>query len=295
MKRPLVHIITSLEIPENTHLISQSILNAKGDLPIDLHWHWLCDPDDEKIAKEAMTSLDVSCESSFHDGIDKHGRINKVLDKISKGFVYFLDSDNLMHPDFLSHFYFLFSDKDTHKFDGMVVEQILEDAAIRKVKPVRGASHPSQIILSRDVIGDLRWHLDAPDADGYFIEQIYDENANSISWVDKPLAFHKKADEYRMLQASPTALQKGCIVVPDKDYFTENIKKSLNPILRATITHLSRIAGLKLKVVDIIGNIVNLLPLRASNPCYKRGNGILLIFETPEHMTNCLKPLQWDL
>ena len=290
MSKLLLNIITPVSKIENLELLQQNLLRIVDFSRISIHWYILCDKKLEFIPKLPFTQI----SSSF----SRNEQVNHALDRIGDGYVYFLFDNNLMHPDLISTFL------EEEPCDGIIVEQILEDASIRhlkvdmgnrrvpKIKP--GSIDAAQIIFSREIIGETRWHLDVNDADGYFIERLYDEHADKIKLIEKPLAYYRKLDEYQILSQSPQNFEIGSIVTPDKKYFEENIKGSLNPILRGTITLLSRCCGRKFKVLDLKKTTINLLPLREASVEYRRGSGVVLVFETEEHLQKCFKVLEWQ-
>lgn len=283
-----IHVITYAHSTNNLSLIERSILTAKADLPIDITWHLLVD----KIPnyKSRLNPNYITDNPKYDEIITKNFKINIALDQIHSGYVYVLDADNLMHPLLLKELY------QHTAYKGMVVEQVLDDNTLRPIVIKPGSIDASQYVLEKELIGLNRLHLTVLDAGGYLIEEIYDKNPKDIVCINKPLSYIKKAIEYQLLQEAPPHLAENSIVIPNRDYWEKNIKNNPNPILRATITHLSRLCGLKLKIIKILeNNVVNVIPLRESHHCYKGGKGILLIFESQADMENCLQRLEWDL
>lgn len=277
----LLNIITDVQNTEDLELVEESILLARGDLPIEICWHLLTN--DIWDSKKIETRM-ISRKKTLAD------TINECLDQIETGFVYFLSSNNLMHPGLLPKFLEL----KTDNWDGLVCQQILEDNIIREIRIAASCIDASQFLVSRKAIAEVRWH-NIDGAEGYFLDTICDKNSIILSRVGEPLCYYNKKVEYELLMAAPKTLGPGSIVVPDRNYYEKCIKPSLNYILRGTIAHLSRMCGKKYRVIGITDKVVNLIPLRKASPLYKQGKGVLLIFESVTDIKNCLKVLDWDL
>ena len=112
---------------------------------------------------------------------------NCALDAVSDGWIYFLDDDTVLHPDF-------FSELAKVKSKAVAFEQDLE-TWVRKVAPSEmRVCHidMGQVIIRREIIGDIRFALSVYEADGIFIESVYKNNPNAWSFIDKPLCYYNK-------------------------------------------------------------------------------------------------------
>jgi len=49
-----------------------------------------------------------------------------------------------------------------------------------------------QVAIKREVIGDIRFTLNIYEADGIFIQSVYENNPGVWSFIDKPLSYYNK-------------------------------------------------------------------------------------------------------
>ncbi len=132
---------------------------------------------------------------SNHEFVAGKGQINAALDLIEKGWIYVVDDDTIVHPDFGKWFHML---RNT-----MIMPQAFLFAQEHKNGFVRSV-HPStvrethidqgQYILYRDLIGDERY-LQKYTGDGEFIERLYnkieeEQRLTTFMFVNQPLAYY---------------------------------------------------------------------------------------------------------
>lgn len=283
-----VNIITKVTQPENLPYIASSILKAIQNKSIFVVWYLIVE---EEIV---FDSLQINTIQVIDN--NKVKAINRILDLVDPGFVYFLDGNNILHPQIFEEL--------VPDLKGMIFNQILEDNTLRTVKDENtgalrirpGAINQSQFLIHTDLIENIRWieKIDAPD--GFFIQEIYSksvENLQPIKVVNLPLAYHNKLIERDLLKNAPDSLGPGSLVIPQRDFYENNLKKNLNPQLRGTIALISRLCDKKVKIISINGNVVNVIPLRKASPFYKQGRGVLLIFENQDQILGIFKPVVW--
>lgn len=113
---------------------------------------------------------------------------NKGLEKVMQGLVYFLDDDNIMHPHFwdvlpnitLGHL---------TTFD----EARMEENPPRELGGMTvavGCIDTAMYVIDRALIGETRWHLNAFNADGQFVEQIYNNHTDKHVYIPEVAAYH---------------------------------------------------------------------------------------------------------
>ena len=177
-------IITPCTRPENLRLMKPGI-DAGRDL-FDIDWRIVfdtsvCDP--VYIDGAIMTGVNIA-GSRFGNG-----QRNAALSMIDDGWVYFLDDDNSMHPDFFGELYAAIK-----KFDAFRAFAFQQDAStfIRQVDIRVNRIDMAQVCIHRDLIDDLRFALHPYNADGVFIESLYRSNPKDWCIINKPLCYYNK-------------------------------------------------------------------------------------------------------
>ena len=171
-------IITPCSRPDNLPKIKESI---------DLKCTWIIVYDSEKEIKNFDEPWII--ETFTKGGIAGKKQLNHGLDYCDKSdFVYFLDDDNILHPDFRQFI------NQINYYEGFIFAQELPDNSIRipskyniKVCHVDQA----QYLLHMSLIGEKRY-IQQYEADGIFIEQIYKEYADKILITNEVLCYYNK-------------------------------------------------------------------------------------------------------
>lgn len=172
-----LNIITPCYRTENLHKISKSI-----NIPRENYrWMVICDlnelPPEEKIPE--------NCEIYLHT--DKNSKVgnsqrNFALDLINDGYVYFNDDDTIIHSDLWKNIMNCDSD-----FISFIQER--KDKVIRlrgKVIEV-GSIDTHNFVVSRSIVGKIRWKIDEYRADGMFARECKKES-KSYFYIPKVLS-----------------------------------------------------------------------------------------------------------
>jgi len=112
---------------------------------------------------------------------------NCALEAVTDGWVYFLDDDTLIHPE-------LFDELAKVKTGAVAFGQLLKDS-VRSASPATMKVcqiDMGQAAIRREVIGDTRFALGIYEADGIFIETVYNSDPDKWSFIDKPLSYYNK-------------------------------------------------------------------------------------------------------
>ena len=287
MSRLLLNIITPCTQTENLELLHKSIISAKKDLPIDIKWHIVFDTM-SNVGADEIKSTDLLVSISYAgntESVAGSAQINHALGSIKEGYIYILKDDNLVHPDMFDFFHKGLESQPS-KSAGFIVEQYLEDDEIRPIKPLPSFIDCAQFIVDSSVVEDVRLHLGISSADGIFIQQIYNKHQENFIFVNKPLSFLKKVDEYRLLEKAPSSFGIGSLVGIDNDHFFNTFSKITTFMIQGTIMKLRRQLRRKMIIANIMEEkdvyLVTILPPRKSNIAWRQGKGTVLKFETRE-------------
>ncbi len=174
-----LHALTAITRVENLPAIAASIATAQITAPaIEVVWHWRCDPLGEHPGGQFLK--------------------NQMLEGIGDGWVWILDDDNVMQPEFLET---LFLHIAAHPDAQLVVcAQRHANGWVRKVsRGMLRETHvdAAQVVAARQAIGDLR----IPEhycGDGAFIEALAGGlDPERITYIHRPVV------SYNALRSSP--------------------------------------------------------------------------------------------
>ena len=151
-------------------------------------------PPDQKLLKELQETTTCSVEmlaAYKRWSIFGNCQRNAGLDSVKEGYVYFLDDDNLMHPNFWKHYLAIHT---TGK--AFIGNQELANGQTRKAAPKHVKTHhidTAQFCLPMTLIGDNRWKEDAYAADGLFVGYVYHLKYKEFVFLNDTLAYHNGA------------------------------------------------------------------------------------------------------
>jgi len=193
-----LNIITRCTRPDQLKSIKDSIFRT---ILFDIKW-WIVF--DTRVVKDIdadfLSNLQLLGGEALYfrgeDGDFGHTLLSKTIDRITDGFIYFLDDDNLMHENFYDRIYKEI--KDNPEKRGFIFSQKIggrdwTGLDIREAKPENTRVQHidmAQFLLSRDLIGHVRFVPGDYKADGYFIEKIYNENKNDFYFISEPLCYY---------------------------------------------------------------------------------------------------------
>lgn len=191
----IINIITRCTNTNNLLKVRDSIITNK----FEVKW-WVVF--DTRLIKDIDAELLSTLQEDkvnilFYKGVDgdfAHTILNKIIDKIKSGYVYFLDDDNIIHPSF----YESISKSISNKYSGYIFNQKIggkdfTGLDIREAKPENvKVQHidMAQFILDRKLIGDIRFIPMDYKADGYFIEEIYNKNKEKFFFINEELCYY---------------------------------------------------------------------------------------------------------
>ena len=170
-----ITLITPCSRPENIKQVFESI-----NFPCE--WRIVFDATDEefKIIKESLEFLiDYKWVhlSNIKGGVSGNLQRNKAMDEAEKGWWYFLDDDNKIHPDFYDNAgSLIYYHPDIKCF--FFSQEVNRKVKIRNVSPETvkvNKIDQAQFIIHSDLIGAKRY-VQKYEADGIFIQQIFAHN-----------------------------------------------------------------------------------------------------------------------
>lgn len=165
-----------------------NLLEIKKSINFDYVKEWIIVYDGSKIIDNPnLFEHDKIKEYVYQDkGTSGNPQRNYALSKIDETddtFLYYLDDDNILHPDM----YRLLSILDTGKLYTFNQLNRLKGNVVRV-----GGIDTAMVIVPYQLCKNIKWipHLYA--ADGYYIEQCYDDNKNIHIYVDNDLCYYNK-------------------------------------------------------------------------------------------------------
>jgi hypothetical protein len=190
----MLNIITPCHRRENLKDIYNSI-------PFDhnVKWYICYDSSNNKPKDKLFDGHPHITETDF-DGsgigsISGNGQRNFLIDKISEGYVYFLDDDNLLHPELLETLILDHGGPWLYTFDQEVPDEIsgVRNNGIRKgAGVIKHRIDTAQFCIHRSLIQDIRWDLEKYDADFFFLENIYLNHYDKHVYASKVLSYYNK-------------------------------------------------------------------------------------------------------
>lgn len=153
-----------------------------------------------------------------------HRFLNYLFDTINDGFIYILDDDNMIHPDFLSVIernIFLTQKKGfvfNQRIDGKdFTGEEMRFASADNMK--RSKVDSAQYVLHKSLIADIRLIEGLYIADSIFAEQVYESNPFEFVFIDKELCY------YNFFQKKPQAKLPKIMVQSDNDITLKSQRK----------------------------------------------------------------------
>jgi hypothetical protein len=120
------------------------------------------------------------------EGVCGHPQINYAIDLIEDGFVYVIDDDNIIHPDFWKTYIELDPEYIYTWDQNRIREKRIAKGGIIKLSLI----DTSQFIVPRKYIGDIRWDNNKRNADFKFINTIHEKYHEQFKYVNKILCYH---------------------------------------------------------------------------------------------------------
>ncbi len=187
----LLTIITPCTIPGNLKTIQESI---------DFNYvkEWIIVYDEKYVSSIPTNVFDKTDKIKEYicgdKGVNGNPQRNFALSVVQNQdtFLYFLDDDNLMHPDFY-HFLSEIEPGKMYTFNQSRPETEFP------FKPVLKGSTPQvqnidtgMMLIDFQLCNDIRWINENGNADGFYINECYRRNIENWIFVDKILSFYKK-------------------------------------------------------------------------------------------------------
>jgi hypothetical protein len=120
------------------------------------------------------------------EGVCGHPQINHAIDLIEDGFVYIVDDDNVIHPDFWK----AYKDLDPEYIYTWDQNRVREKRVAKGGKIQKFLIDTSQFIVPRKYIGDIRWDNHKRNADFKFINTIHKKYSEKFKYINKILCYH---------------------------------------------------------------------------------------------------------
>lgn len=165
-------IVTPCSRPENLPEIFETV---RFDL-IDT-WYIVYDTRHAAFVKRYDHPQIVEMECG-DEGVSGNACRNRALDVIGEGMVYFLDDDNLVHPEFWK---MSFAPGRIHTFD----MQYSDGRVLPGTRPVVDGIDTAQCVVDVALVGPNRWVVTEYAADGMFINAVWE--AHKDKWVYHPV------------------------------------------------------------------------------------------------------------
>jgi len=189
-KKPIIlNVVTPCSRPENLIAVYNSMW--AGHIPgFELRWIVIADADEvvpNKYFRVRYGSIETVLGHLAQPSTG-HAQMNLALDHYVKpGWVYRLDDDNLMHPDFID----VFLSYAKRGYYGMAFGQIR--AKDGYVAPDLKHIDSGQFVLHTTLIGETRWGLHYT-ADGEFFREVYAKNLGDSRWIvtEKACTYHNR-------------------------------------------------------------------------------------------------------
>jgi glycosyltransferase involved in cell wall biosynthesis len=201
-KNRVLHIITRCSRLNNIIKVGESLPTKDGKLQVQ--WHVIFDSTrlkdiDAEILGRLQEEYNAKLYFEFSQGGDYlYPQMNKIIiDNIQEGWIYSLDDDNILHEKLFDNFEALVGFCEAGNHVGIVFNQHVAgkdftglDVRYAKAENMKVRSIDlAQFILHRSVFNDFDFK-GGYDADGRFIEKVYESNPEGFLFIDKILSHY---------------------------------------------------------------------------------------------------------
>lgn len=221
-----INIITPCSRVSNLEIVKKSIVDNLIS-EVNVRWHIVIDnkverewrekfnlndsPHEEYVCKEE-NNLSIYYYISDKDvnAIAGHAHRNFILDKLENevnknDWVYNLDDDNVIFPNFFRYVYSLISvterikneysnDERVRDINGIIFSQLNRDNSIRLTADKNNIKvchvDTAMFIFKMSILNKLRFIENDYCADGHFIEKLYNNNRDNILVDDEPHCYY---------------------------------------------------------------------------------------------------------
>lgn len=241
-----------------THFLPQVKESINFHHPqVRVEWHIIFDT---SVLKDISTSLiqDIqNHQTKIHFIEGKPGELlypqsMEIINQIDSGFIYYLDDDNILHPDLLNTISTFTEMDKIHVVDQFVdgkdfsgVEYRISEPESMKVQKVDTA----QLIIPRFVFNSYEWGSDYC-ADGILIEQIHKEHPEYFKYISETLSY------YNYLIKDKNPLLPKILYVSDtpKEFETEDISYGVET--RLEIKHITSDDNITEEIYNFNPNLI---------------------------------------
>ncbi len=178
-----LNIITPCSRPENLPGIHEALIPLVGKI----HWYIIYDMlkiDSRKgvyVPKVPWATVHATTDAKSRFG---NAQRNLALDLIKDGWVWFCDDDNIPTMRFMDDIEDVV--REHPETDGIVCRQIYKGGVMRlsaaRENMVVNRVDGAQVVVKRELIGDARFELDRYEADGIFIQKVYEADLDRKWW-----------------------------------------------------------------------------------------------------------------
>jgi hypothetical protein len=135
-----------------------------------------------KLYKNHPKILEVEC----NDGISGNPQRNYGMSLVDDGWIYFLDDDNIIHPKFWS----IFNKLNCSKFYTFDQARDKQGGVLPGHTIALNHIDTAMFIVHKKHIGNIKWHNDRYNADGYFICDINENNKDAHIYINDIAAYY---------------------------------------------------------------------------------------------------------
>ena len=171
-----VTVITPCSRPGNLMRLWQSI-------PAQATWLVVLDSAEPIESRDSNRLMLSHCDPLSVGG---NAQRNYALDRVETPYVYFLDDDNIIHPDFFAAVFGVMHDGDM-----VAVDQVFADGKPRLTAGDMRQNHcdTAQFLTPMSTIGDVRWRVDIRCQDGIFFPAVYARSPSKLRIMNEPLSY----------------------------------------------------------------------------------------------------------
>lgn len=200
MLKPILNIITAVSRENNLYFIQEELNKINS---LEIRWHLIFDG-------TSMTSLKIPQDINFYhaeisnnDRKDYSGAVQKniALSRVKEGWVYALDDDNIVHPNFPKTFIkainnhpnkkaFVFS--QTNFKNQVIIPSFLAKRTIEGIPFQNWAIDTAGYVVHYDLIKktNARYLEFVHESDRHFWRHIVENCKDEIEFIDEIAAYH---------------------------------------------------------------------------------------------------------